>query len=117
MSECSKTGENPAKSTPRKIAIFAKLLIHGPASQPPTRNGLVILQGDKISYAGAASDVSEPFGEYDEIYHVDCCMPGMWDVHSHFLGAVYPSHCRITSECGNGFLRIEPSRLEGTCRV
>ena len=90
---------DPCKDTdfatsPRTI-IYAKHIIHGPASQPPTCRGIVVLQNGLIEYVGTQDDdEAKGYHETNEastntkVYHVHAVMPGLWDVHSHFFGAI-----------------------------
>ena len=72
--------------------IRADLLIKGPADEAPVLNGIIVTQGGKIVFLGEQSDLAafqETQSEWDPIvYEAKVVMPGMWDVHSHFLGAV-----------------------------
>lgn len=47
-------------------------------------NGVVVLDGAKISYAGAASGAPETPDA--EVVSTDTVMPGMWECHGHFMG-------------------------------
>jgi len=63
--------------------ITADLLI--PGSGDPVRDGVVVLDGTKISYAGPAAGAPDTPG-------ADACqaatvMPGLWDCHGHFMGS------------------------------
>jgi len=49
------------------------------------RNGVVIIEKDRIAFAGPAE--SAPRVDSDvKTYRVPAVMPGMWDVHGHFMG-------------------------------
>ncbi|RJO70055.1 amidohydrolase family protein [Nocardia panacis] len=63
--------------------IHAKLLI--PGHGQPVPDGVVVLDGDRIHYAGAqaAAPVAD---EAEESVRVPVVMPGMWDCHTHFAG-------------------------------
>ncbi len=62
--------------------IEADLLI--PGRGEPVRNGVVILDGPRISYAGPASDA--PDTPRTDCFPVPVIMPGMWECHGHFVG-------------------------------
>jgi imidazolonepropionase-like amidohydrolase len=63
--------------------ITADLLI--PGSGDPLRDGVVVLDGRQISYAGPAA--AAPDTPAAAAYHARTVMPGLWDCHGHFLGA------------------------------
>jgi imidazolonepropionase-like amidohydrolase len=62
--------------------IHADLLI--PGQGVPIPDGVVILDGAQISYAGAAADAPDTPGA--RTHHAAAVMPGMWDCHGHFMG-------------------------------
>jgi imidazolonepropionase-like amidohydrolase len=62
--------------------IEARLLI--PGRGDPVSGGCVVINGETITYAGAAEDAPETPGA--DIHQVPVVMPGMWDCHSHFFG-------------------------------
>ncbi len=62
--------------------VEADLLI--PGRGEPIRNGCVILDGDRITFAGAIEDAAKGSGV--ETIRVPVVMPGMWECHGHFLG-------------------------------
>jgi imidazolonepropionase-like amidohydrolase len=62
--------------------IEAELLI--PGSGDPVRDGVVILDGPVISYAGPAHGAPATPGA--QAHRTATVMPGMWDCHGHFLG-------------------------------
>jgi imidazolonepropionase-like amidohydrolase len=62
--------------------IEAELLIPGRGN--PVRDGVVILNGARISYAGPAAMAPEAAGA--PVSRTAAVMPGMWDCHGHFLG-------------------------------
>jgi imidazolonepropionase-like amidohydrolase len=65
------------------IRIEADLLI--PGRGDPVRDAAVVLDGETITYAGAASGA--PQDEHAEVVRAPVVMPGMWDCHGHFMGA------------------------------
>jgi imidazolonepropionase-like amidohydrolase len=57
-----------------------------PGRGDPIVNGAVAVENGKISYVGAAADApGEPTPAFPAL------MPGLWDVHTHFLGLPSPS--------------------------
>jgi imidazolonepropionase-like amidohydrolase len=63
--------------------IHAARLIPGRGS--PIADGVVVLDGDTIRYAGA--DDAAPTIPDAEIVQVDTVLPGLWDCHTHLFGA------------------------------
>ena len=64
------------------VRVDADLLIPGRGA--PVRDGVVVVDGSTIVYAGAAGGAPENNG--DESVRVSVAMPGLWDCHGHFLG-------------------------------
>src|SRR5579864_1823883 len=62
--------------------IEAELLI--PGHGQPVRDGVVVLDGARIGYAGPAG--MAPSTPDAAVSRVAAVMPGMWDCHGHFLG-------------------------------
>ena len=62
--------------------IEAELLL--PGSGEPVADGVVVMDGPVISYAGLAKDAPETPGA--TVHRTETVMPGMWDCHGHFLG-------------------------------
>ncbi len=62
--------------------ITAELLI--PGSGDPVPDGVVVLDGAEISYAGPASSAPDTPGAVT--YQAVTVLPGLWDCHGHFLG-------------------------------
>jgi imidazolonepropionase-like amidohydrolase len=62
--------------------IEADVLI--PGIGDPVPHGVVVLDGEKISYAGPAEAAPETAGA--TAAQVTCVMPGMWDCHGHLFG-------------------------------
>jgi imidazolonepropionase-like amidohydrolase len=71
-----RTGEN------RMHRIEADLLI--PGRGEPVSDGVVVLDGDRISFAGPAAGAPET--PYAERHRAVAVLPGLWDCHGHFLG-------------------------------
>jgi len=67
--------------------IDADLLI--PGKGDPIPNGVVLIQGNKILYAGASSKA--PTKTATSVLKVPVIMPGMWDCHCHFIGSTTPN--------------------------
>ncbi len=63
--------------------ITADLLI--PGSGPPVRDGVVVLDGGQISYAGPADRAPDTPGA--AALRAAAVLPGLWDCHGHFLGS------------------------------
>ncbi len=63
--------------------ITAELLI--PGSGHPVPDGVVVLDGARIGYAGPASGAPDTPGA--AAYRAVTVMPGLWDCHGHFLGS------------------------------
>lgn len=70
-------------SSDEKYCVLADLLI--PGSGEPIENGCIIVEGNKITYAG---DAEEARWEHVALpkTHVKVLMPGMWDCHVHLFG-------------------------------
>src|SRR6202041_3621737 len=80
--------------------IEAELLI--PGRGEPVRDGVVVLDGARIEYAGPAAMAPPTAGA--GVSRVTTVMPGMWDCHGHFLG---------TRTFDLGKLVLEPLALRG----
>ena len=63
------------------MRIEADLLI--PGRGEPVRDGVVVLDGARITYAGARPGAPRTDGPTTKVRTV---MPGLWDCHAHFLG-------------------------------
>ena len=63
--------------------IHANLLIPGIGA--PIHDGVVVLDGHRISYAGTAAAAPDTPGA--AAHQAATVMPGMWDCHGHFLGS------------------------------
>lgn len=62
--------------------IEADVLI--PGRGDPVANGCIVLDGDSIAYAGPVEDA--PATPDARTHVLPVAMPGMWDVHGHFMG-------------------------------
>jgi imidazolonepropionase-like amidohydrolase len=62
--------------------IEAELLL--PGAGQPVADGVVVMDGPIISYAGPAHDA--PATPSARVHRTETVMPGMWDCHGHFLG-------------------------------
>jgi imidazolonepropionase-like amidohydrolase len=78
--------------------IEAELLI--PGRGEPVRDGVVVLDGPRITYAGSAAGAPQTPGA--PLWRAAAVMPGMWDCHGHFMGARNFDLNRVT---------LEPSEL------
>ena len=63
--------------------IEADLLLPGDGA--PVRDGVVVLDGETITYAGPAAKAPDTGGA--STVRAPVVMPGMWDCHTHFLGS------------------------------
>jgi imidazolonepropionase-like amidohydrolase len=63
--------------------ITAHLLI--PGSGDPVRDGVVVLDGAQITYAGPAAGAPDTPGA--DTCRAATVMPGLWDCHGHFMGS------------------------------
>jgi len=63
--------------------IKADILI--PGRGDPIKNGVVIIEGKKITYAGTEKSVPDKYKSIN-MAHVPVLMPGLWDCHIHYLG-------------------------------
>lgn len=64
------------------LRISADLLV--PGDGPPIADGVVVIEGSTITYAGTAAGAPETPGADDD--HVTTVMPGLWDCHAHLFG-------------------------------
>lgn len=64
------------------IRIDADLLI--PGHDAPVREGAVVLDGTKITYAGPAPTAPPTPGA--QVHRAAVVMPGLWDCHGHLVG-------------------------------
>jgi imidazolonepropionase-like amidohydrolase len=62
--------------------IEAELLV--PGSGEPVSDGVVVIDGPVIGYAGPARQAPETPGA--TVHRTEVVLPGMWDCHGHFLG-------------------------------
>ncbi len=67
----------------RMYRIEAELLI--PGKGEPFKEGCVILENNRISFAGPLEDAPKEDGSMTT-FTVPVVMPGMWDCHGHFMG-------------------------------
>src|SRR5438128_12392998 len=64
------------------LRIEADVLI--PGRGDPIRNAALIVDGPTIAYAGPIEGAHSAAGA--AVVNVPALMPGMWDVHGHFMG-------------------------------
>ncbi len=76
--------------------IEAGLLI--PGRGEPVRDGVVVLDGPRISYAGPAATAPDTPGAL--AWRAVAVMPGMWDCHGHLIGARSFDLARVAVEPG-----------------
>lgn len=62
--------------------VEAEILI--PGKGEPIRDGVVVLDGPRIAYAGAAAEA--PTTRDASVSRAKTVMPGMWDCHAHLFG-------------------------------
>ncbi|KAL0944307.1 amidohydrolase [Colletotrichum truncatum] len=63
--------------------ISADLLI--PGRGDPLKNAVVAVENDKIAFVGLSKELPEKYRSIEAV-HVPVIMPGLWDVHVHFVG-------------------------------
>ena len=68
----------------KKTRIDAETVIVGDGEH--FSNGSIVLEGKNIVYAGE----SEHAPNADTTLQTNTIMPGMWDCHTHFMGATTP---------------------------
>jgi imidazolonepropionase-like amidohydrolase len=73
---------NPIREEPLMHRIEADLLI--PGRGDPVRDGVVLLDGERIAYAGPRGPAPDTPGV--PVLRVPTVLPGLWDCHGHFLG-------------------------------
>ena len=56
-----------------------------PGLEEPISNGVVLLDGSTITFAGPAEDAPKIPADTETI-RVPAVMPGMWETHGHFMG-------------------------------
>jgi imidazolonepropionase-like amidohydrolase len=64
--------------------IEAEILI--PGKGQPIQDGCVVLEGAQILFAGPLASAPEDQGA--QVIRVPAVMPGLWDCHTHFAGAL-----------------------------
>jgi len=74
--------------------IEAELLI--PGRGEPVRDGVVVLDGATISYAGPAAGA--PAAEGMTVRRAATVLPGLWDCHGHFMGSREFDLARLAQE-------------------
>src|SRR5258708_19203177 len=80
MSWGDKAGGPARENTMNRIE--AELLV--PGSGEPVPDGVVVLDGPVISYAGPAREAPETTGA--AVHRTEAVLPGMWDCHGHSFG-------------------------------
>ncbi len=76
------------------VRIEADQLLPGRGA--PVRDGVVVLDGGTISYAGPAAEAPETPGA--TVVRARTAMPGLWDCHGHFMGVTYVDIERLPQE-------------------
>lgn len=86
-----------ARGSPgRVLRIEADVLVPGPADQAPVRDGVVVVDGETITYAGPSTQA--PPVPPGEPVRAAAVMPGMWDAHVHLGGMLAADRSRIPLE-------------------
>src|SRR5256885_15453859 len=60
-----------------------------PGRGDPIQNGALVVDGPTIAYAGPIEGAPSAAGA--TVLNVPALMPGMWDVHGHFMGVRTPN--------------------------
>src|SRR5260370_19535209 len=81
MMSCGDQAGGP-RGRPFMERIEAELLV--PGSGEPVPEGVVVLEGPIISYAGPAREAPETPAA--AVHRTEAVLPGMWDCHGHFFG-------------------------------
>lgn len=68
--------------------ILADLLIPGRGA--PVYEGVVIVQGSTITYAGPKAGAPAPSSSDEDVFSVPVVMPGLWNSHTHYNGEGTP---------------------------
>ena len=78
--------DEPVDDEENVVGIFASLLI--PGKGDPQNNQAVLLDktSGKIIYVGSTSSIPSKYSDV-ELDRIEVLMPGMWECHSHFMGA------------------------------
>src|SRR5438093_1207614 len=82
VSRCAATFLGPLAIATPMLRIEADVLI--PGRGDPIQNGALVVDGPTIAYAGPIEGA--PSAEGATVLNVPALMPGMWDVHGHFMG-------------------------------
>lgn len=75
------------------VRIEAELMV--PGRGEPVRDAVVVLDGPRIAYAGPADQAPATEGT---VTRVPTVMPGMWDCHAHFVGALTADLSKLAQE-------------------
>lgn len=89
--------------------IEADLLI--PGRGEPVSGGVVVADGELISYAGPAADAPATPGA--TVVTAAVVMPGLWDCHGHFMGVRSPDLTRLVQEP----IAVRAARCAGDLRA
>lgn len=83
-SQVADTEASAARERPRRTIITSSLLI--PGDGEPLPNGALVVEGKTIIWVGDKADIPQEYTQSPhKSYHVPFMMPGLWDVHVHFL--------------------------------
>src|ERR1051326_1780235 len=67
-----------------RVRIEASVLIPGRGA--PVTDGVVVMDGPAISFAGPSADAPETPDA--TVVRAEAVMPGLWDCHTHLVGAM-----------------------------
>lgn len=94
-----KTSEIEATKKQSLIIIKAGLLI--PGADDPFENAALVISNKIIAWVGLQPDIPEKYTSAPHrLYEVPYLMPGLWEVHAHFMGS------SATGDDGPGYVPI-----------
>jgi len=89
--------------------IEADLVI--PGRGEPVRDGVVVIDGEDIAYAGPSAAAPETPGA--TVVRAAVVMPGLWDCHGHFMGVRSPDLTRLVQDP----IAVRAARCAGDLRA
>lgn len=94
-----KTSEVEATKKQSLIIIKAGLLI--PGAEEPLENAALVISNKIIAWIGLQTDIPQKYTSAPHrLYEVPYLMPGLWEVHAHFMGS------SATGDDGPGYVPI-----------